>query len=415
MNDSTINKKPGLSQAVAALKHRNFRLFWIGQCVSLVGTWMQNMAQAWLVLELTKSAFWLGFVGTIQFLPMLTLSLYAGTVIDRFPKKKMLLLTQAMMAALAAILALDTWLGTVALWHILVMAAMLGIANTFDMPTRQAFMIELVGREDLMNAIVLNSSIFNAARVVGPSVAGFLIEVLGIGWCFFINAVSFVPVIAGIAMIKLKKRQVGAEAREQKNAWQEIKVGLNYVKTTKNILVPMAILAVLSIFAMNFNVIIPLYTKNVFHGGADKFGFLMAANGIGALAGSVVLAARSSGGPKFRTLTVAAFGMCIFELLLVPVKTYSLAYLLLGLIGVCLITFSTTTNSIIQVQTPHHLRGRVMSIYTLVFAGFSPIGSFFTGTVAHAWGAPATIGLSALISLGLITGIVIYYWKRFAR
>lgn len=414
MSDSTINKKPGLSQAVAALKHRNFRLFWMGQCVSLIGTWMQNMAQSWLVLELTKSAFWLGFVGTIQFLPMLTLSLYAGTIIDRFPKKTMLLLTQGMMAALALLLALDTMLGTVVLWHILIIAGLLGIANTFDMPTRQAFMIELVGREDLMNAIVLNSSIFNGARIIGPSVAGFLIDVLGIGWCFFLNAVSFVPVIAGIAMIKLKRR-APLDTREQTNAWQEIKTGLNYVISTKNILVPMAILSVISIFAMNFNVIIPLYTKTVFHGGADKFGFLMAANGIGALAGSAFLAARSSGGPKFRTLAAAAFGMCLFELLLVPVKTYGLAYILLSLIGLCLIAFSTTTNSIIQIQTPHHLRGRVMSIYTLIFAGFTPIGSFFTGTAAHAWGAPATLGLSALISLVLIISIVIYYWKRLAR
>lgn len=414
MSDSTVNKKPGLSQAVAALKHRNFRLFWMGQCVSLIGTWMQNMAQAWLVLELTKSAFWLGFVSTIQFLPMLTLSLYAGTVIDRFPKKTMLLLTQGVMAALALILAVDTMLDTVALWHILIMAGLLGIANTFDMPTRQAFMIELVGREDLMNAIVLNSSIFNAARIVGPSIAGFLIDVLGIGWCFFLNAVSFVPVIAGIAMIKLNRKQA-PEIREQTNAWQEINTGLNYVKSTKNILVPMAILSVISIFAMNFNVIIPLYTKTVFHGGADKFGFLMAANGIGALIGAAFLAARSSGGPKFRTLAAAALGMCFFELLLVPVKTYVLAYVLLILVGLCMIAFSATTNSIIQVQTPQHLRGRVMSIFTLIFAGFTPIGSFFTGTAAHAWGAPATLGLSALISLVLITGIVIYYWRRLAR
>lgn len=415
MSDSTSNKKIGLSNPLAALKHRNFRLFWLGQCFSLTGTWMQNMAQAWLVLELTDSAFWLGFVGTIQFLPMFALSLYAGTVIDRFPKKKMLLLTQLVMTVLALLLAVDLWLGTIALWHILVLAGILGIANTFDMPTRQAFMIELVGREDLMNAIVLNGTIFNGARVIGPSVAGFLINQLGMSWCFFLNALSFVPVIAGIAMIKLQEKPLVEEAREQRNVWQEIKVGLRYVKSTENILVPMAILSVLSLFAMNFNVLIPLYTKDVFHGGADKFGFLMAANGIGALIGSAILAVKSSGGPKFRTLLTGALGLCVFQLLLVPVKTYTAAYLLLGLVGISMITVATTANSMIQVNTPHHLRGRVMSIYTLIFIGFTPFGSLLSGSAANVWGAPATLGLSILTCLSLITVIWVHYRKKFAR
>lgn len=413
MNDSIFDVKAGFSQAVAALKHRNFRLFWLGQCVSLIGTWMQNMAQAWLVLELTNSAFWLGFVGTIQFLPILILSLYAGTVADRFPKKKILLTAQAVMAVLALVLALDVWLETVVLWHILIMAGMLGIANAFDMPARQSFMIELVGREDLMNAILLNSTIFNGARIIGPSVAGFLIDKLGIGWCFFLNALSFVPVIIGLTMIRLTKRP-SLKSTQLQNAWQEIKAGLNFAKSIENIMVPMAMLAVLSLFAMNFSVLIPLYTKNVFHGGADKFGLLMSANGLGALAGSILLAVKGSAGPRFRTLLTAAVGACVFELLLVPVRTYALAYLLLGLTGICLITFTTTANSLVQVHTPHQYRGRVMSIYAMIFAGFSPIGSLFTGSAAHAWGAPAALGLSVIICLSLMIGIAVHYRKKFA-
>ncbi|MHB9095918.1 MAG: MFS transporter, partial [Eubacteriales bacterium] len=342
----------------------------------------------------------------VQFLPMLLFSLYAGTLVDRFPKKKVLIFTQVAMMILAFILALDILMKTVALWHIFVIAALLGLTNTLDMPTRQAFMIELVGKNDLMNAIVLNSSIFNAARVVGPSVAGLLIAKLGIDWCFFLNAASFVPVIAGIAMIRPEEQKHLVTHREQAGVWQEIGAGLSYVRTTSGILVPMTLLAIISVFAMNFNVLVPLYAKNVFHGGAKEFGFLMSATGVGALLGSALLAVRSSGGPKFRTLAIAAATVCVFELLLVPVKAFAAAYLLLGLVGVSMITFTTTSNSLIQVQTPHHLRGRVMSIFALIFAGLTPVGSFLSGSAAHAWGAPVTLGLGALIGLVSVSLLV---------
>ena len=399
MEHSAGKKISGFTKATAALRHRNFRLFWVGQCISLTGTWMQNIAQAWLVLEITKSAFWLGVVSAVQFLPMLLFSLYAGTLVDRLSKKRVLILTQAIMMVLALVLAVDTLLKTVALWHILIIATLLGFTNTLDMPTRQAFMFELVGKEDLMNAIVLNSSIFNAARVVGPSVAGLLIAKLGMDWCFFLNAASFVPVIAGIAMIRLKSRAAPERLQEREGLWPEIMAGLSYVRATPGILIPMTLMAIISIFAMNFNVLIPLYAKNVFHGGAKDFGFLMAANGAGALLGSGLLAAKSSNGPKFRNMLIAAVGICVFELLLVPVKVYGLAYLLLGLVGVSMITFTATTNSLIQVQTPHHLRGRVMSIFALIFAGLTPVGSLLSGAAAHAWGAPLTLLLGAMISL----------------
>ena len=405
----TPEQKISLKDTFAALKHRNFRLFWVGQAISLIGTWMQNIAQAWLVLELTKSAFWLGVVNAIQFLPMLFFSLYAGTLIDRLPKRTVLLFTQSISAILALVLAVDLQLHTVALWHVLIIAALLGLSNTWDMPTRQAFMIELVGKEDLMNAIVLNSSIFNAARILGPTVAGLVIAKLGMNLCFFLNALSFVPVIAGIAMIRLANQPPSRLTTDAKPG-HEIKVGLNYVIKTPVILAPMILLAVINVFALNFNVLIPLYARSVFKIGAQGFGLLMAANGVGAVAGSLILAAQSKNKiPKYKTLVISAIGICISELLIVPVKNYPLAYLFLMLVGFSMIIFTTTANSLIQVHTPNHLRGRVMSIYTLVFMGFTPIGSFLSGDAAHFWGAPATLGLGAAISLIVIMILAIKY------
>lgn len=399
----------GLSQALAALKHRNFRLFWTGQWISLTGTWMQNVAQAWLVLEITRSAFWLGVVSAVQFTPMLVFSLYAGTLIDRFPKKELLIFTQVSMMTLAFILAADTLLHTVALWHVIILAGLLGIMNTLDMPTRQAFMIELVGKEDLTNAIVLNSAIFNAARVIGPAVAGLVIAKLGIGLCFLLNGASFIPVVGGIAMIRLTERKIMPKPTVQEGVWKEIRTGLSFVTNTPGILVPMTLLAVISVFAVNFNILVPLYAKNIFHRDAQGFGVLMSANGVGALIGSVVMASRSVHGPSTRILITAAAAMCVFELMIVPVKIYGLAFLLLSLIGVSMISFMTTVNSLIQMQTPDHLRGRVMSIYSLLFAGMSPIGSFLSGSAAHAWGAPFTFGLGAVIGLFFITVITFRY------
>ena len=394
------------SRIFASLKHRNFRLFWIGQCISLIGTWMQNIAQSWLVLDLTKSAFWLGVVSMIQFLPPLLFSLHAGAMIDRVSKKKLLIVTQVAMMTLAFFLSIDVLTHTVRLWHILIAAGLLGLANTFDMPARQAFMVELVGKDDLRNAIVLNSSIFNAARVLGPTVAGIIIAQLGNSLCFLLNAISFLPVIAGIAMIRLDSKP--CETRiSAAGVWHEIRDGLNYVRGTPVVLAAIGLLAVINVFALNFNVLIPLYAKNVFHGGARDFGFLMSANGVGALVSSLILAMRSQEQPTLRNLVVAALALSLFELLLAPIHNFALAYLLLISVGFTMIAFTTTVNSLIQFQTPDHLRGRVMSIYTLVFNGFTPFGSFLSGSSSHLWGASLTMGLGGFISLIFIIALMI--------
>ena len=258
---------------------------------------------------------------------------------------------------------------------------------------------------------VLNSSVFNAARIIGPSLAGFVIAKLGIDLCFYINAISFIPVIAGIAMIRLIKQPTFQQPSPQSTGvWPEIKEGLRYVIKTPLVLAFMALLTVLNIFAFNFNVLIPLYARSVFKIGAQGFGLLMAANGIGAVVGSIILAAHSGRKTtKTKNIMLAAAAMCVFELMIVPIKTPLLAYLLLALVGFSMIAFTASINTLIQVQVPDNLRGRVMSIYTLVFVGLSPIGSFLSGWVAHIVGAPATLGLGAIICLAFIFLLIIRY------
>lgn len=414
MNGIDGNKIPW-NQMFVSLKHRNFRLFWVGQCISLIGTWMQNIAQSWLVLELTNSPLMLGTVNVIQFAPMMLLSLFAGTLIDRYPKQKMLIITQTAMMLLALILAIDISAHTVALWHVLVMAAILGIVNTLDMPTRQAFFVELVGKQDLRNAIVLNSTIFNFARIIGPSIAGLAIAHLGMNLCFFLNAASFLPVIIGIILIRLPIPELVPEKPQYQGVIEEIIAGLKYVQKSQALLVSFLLLAVINIFTLNFNVLIPVFAKNVFTGDAGTFGVLMTANGIGAFTGSLILAARSGQKPQSRILALAAVAICIFELALVPVKSMFLALPILVIIGFFVISFSTTTNSIIQFQAPDHLRGRIMSVYTFVFMGLTPIGSFLSGWAAEHWGAPATLGLGALIGLGIVGFMIIRFPTIFKR
>lgn len=403
-------KLPEFMYAIAALKHKNFRLFWFGQCISLTGTWIQNIAQSWLVLEVTKSAFWLGVVNAVQFLPMLLFSLYAGTLIDRFSKRRVLIFTQISFMMLALILAIDVYFGKVALWHIIVLAGALGLVNTLDMPSRQSFIVELVGKKDLMNAIVLNSSVFNAARVIGPSLGGLAIAKFGIDSCFFLNAISYIPVIIGIMLITVKG-VVESSPRSSEGVLSEINTGLKYVLKTSGILIPMMLMVVVNIFAMNFNIIIPLYAKNVFNVDAGGFGFLMAANGLGAFLASIVLAVKSRKGPKIQVLITASAALCLFEISLAVLKSHLSAYVLLGAMGVASITFLTTANTLVQTKSPNHLRGRIMSIFALIFGGLTPIGSFLTGSLANGLGTPIALAVEAVICLILAIAIIIRYNK----
>ncbi len=278
-----------------SLRHRNFRLFFSGQLVSLIGTWMQNVGQAWLVLELTHSSFKLGVVSALQFLPMLFLSFITGPFIDYFSKRKIIIMTQTVLMLLAFTLSLLVWGGVVQYWHILILATLLGIVNTIDMPARQAFIIEMVGKEDLMNAIAMNSSIFNAARAVGPAIAGLLIGAAGTAVCFFVNGLSFLAVLWGLLLMKFAERP--AEPRSY-HVISDIREAISYIKNTPVVMIVILLVSVVSIFGTNFNVLVPVFSRQELHRDAAAYGFLMSSFGVGALIGAFSLAVLSKHGPK---------------------------------------------------------------------------------------------------------------------
>ncbi len=378
-----------------SLRHRNFRLFWSGQLVSLIGTWMQNVGQAWLVLELTHSSLKLGIVSALQFLPMLFLSLFTGPFIDYFDKRKIIIWTQAALMTLAFVLSALVWTGAVQYWHVLVLATLLGIVNTIDMPARQAYLIDLVGKEDLMNAIALNSSIFNAARAVGPALAGLLITAVGTAACFFVNGVSFLAVLAGLLFMNV----TCASCREKPayNVLRDVREAIGYIRATPVVLTTILLVSVVSVFGTNFNVLVPVFAKMELHRDAAAFGLLLSSFGAGALIGSVSLTILSQWGPKQNILLSGGMGLSLSLMLIGLQRSYALTALLLAMAGLSMVTFFGMANTTVQLNTEDRLRGRVMSLYTLSFGGLTPFGSLFAGSVAHWIKAPLTFALGGLI------------------
>ena len=378
-----------------SLRHRNFRLFWSGQLVSLIGTWMQTVAQAWLVLELTHSSFKLGVISALQFLPMLFLSFFTGPLIDYFDKRRTIIWTQAVLMALAFVLALLVWTGTVRYWHIVVLATLLGVVNTIDMPARQSYLIELVGKEDLMNAIALNSSIFNAARAIGPAIAGLLISKLGTAFCFFVNGLSYLAVITGLLMMRITA--ASRRAPPSYDILRDITEALKYIRDTPLVLTTISLVSVVSIFGTNFNVLVPVFVRMELHRDAAAFGFLMSSFGVGALFGAASLAFLSRWEPKPGYMLGGGLGLSLFLILIGFQKSYGLTAVLLALAGWSMVTFFGMANTTVQLNTEDRLRGRVMSLYTMSFGGLTPFGSLFAGTVAHWIQAPLTFALGGLI------------------
>jgi MFS family permease len=394
-----------------SLRHRNFRLFFSGQLVSLIGTWMQNVGQAWLVLELTHSSFKLGVVSALQFAPMLFLSFFAGPFIDYFSKRKIIIFTQTALMLLAFILAVLDFTGVVQYWHILILATLLGIVNTIDMPARQSFIVEMVGKEDLMNAIAMNSSIFNAARAVGPAIAGLLIGAAGTALCFFVNGLSFLAVLWGLLLMKFESVPAGKPRTYHVVA--DIKEAMRYIKETPVVMITILLVAVVSIFGTNFNVLVPVFARQELHRDATAFGFLMSSFGIGALIGAVSLAIMSRLGPKPSILLGGGMALSLTLITIGLQKTFGITALLLALSGWCMVTFFGMANTTVQLNTEDRLRGRVMSIYTFTFGGLTPFGSLFAGTAAHWIKAPLTFALGGLIC-GTVFFIVIMRQKKIA-
>jgi MFS family permease len=399
----------GLRRTFIALRHRNFRLFWFGQLISLIGTWMQSIGQAWLVLELTHSAWLLGVVGALQFLPVMLLSLFGGVLADRFPKRKVLLITQSFAMLQATILWFLVATGQVQIWEVLVLASLLGLTNSIDMPTRQAFVVEMVGREDLPNAIALNSSLFNMARVVGPGLGGLIIALFGVAPLFLLNSISFIAVIIGLALIKMNdlyaqaKRLTSKGEAPKQSTIQSLREGLAYVVHTPSVLLVIAVIGIISLFGINFNVILPLFATDVLHSGALGFGFLSASFGLGSLFSALWLA-WGNRRPSVQNLLIAALAFSILEIFFALSHLYVLSLVLIAAVGFAMIAFSATSNTALQTVTPDHLRGRVMSVYMVVFAGSVPLGNLFTGGLAHLYGAPISLLIGA--GLSLIAAIV---------
>jgi MFS family permease len=394
-----------------SLRHRNFRLFFSGQLVSLIGTWMQNVGQAWLVLELTHSSFKLGIVSALQFAPMLFFSFLAGALIDYFSKRKIIIATQFSLMVLAFTLAILDWTGTVRYWHVVILATLLGVVNTIDMPARQSFIIEMVGKEDLMNAIALNSSIFNAARAIGPAIAGIVITAAGTGACFFVNGLSFLAVLWSLVLMKMEMSAL--KDRKSYHVTEDIKEVLSYIRETPVLLITIILVAVVSIFASNFNVLVPVFARQELHKDAAGFGFLMSAFGSGALLGAISLALMSRLGPKPAFLLGGGAGLSLTLIIIGIQKAYIVTVLLLALAGWCMVTFFGMANTTVQLNTEDRMRGRVMSVYTFTFGGLTPFGSLFAGTVAHWINAPLTFALGGTIS-GMVFFIAIMNREKIA-
>lgn len=395
---------------LGALRHRDFRLFWIGQLISQIGTWMQSVAQAWLVLELTHSPLHLGIVSALQFTPVLLLSPVGGVLSDRFAKRKVLLISQTAMQLQAFVLAALVWSGRVEYWHVAVLAALYGLSRAIDIPARQSYITDLVGRSDLPNAVALNSVVMNGARIVGPAVAGLLIAAFGVALAFLLNGVSFVAVLVALVAIRTEGRpDIG-----RLGIREGVLSALNYAAGTPPVAFTLGLMVVVSLLVLNFNVIVPLVARNVLNQDAHGFGLLMSSLGAGAVAGAFGVALFRRGQPPLSFLVASGALLCAGLAALAAVSHFAVAALVLALLGCCQILFTTGCNTTLQLIAPNELRGRVMGLYTVTFAGMTPFGALLIGWVAEhqgirmacaAGGVIGLLGVAVLVLIGYRGGI----------
>ena len=378
-----------------ALRHRNFQLFFSGQLISLIGTWMQSVAQSWLVYRLTGSALLLGSVGFASQVPVFVFAPLGGIAADRFNRRQIVIATQTAAMLLAAILAALALFHKVQVWHVFVLASLLGIVNAFDIPGRQSFLVDMVGKEDLMNAIALNSSMFNGARVIGPAIAGILVARIGEGWCFFANAVSYIAVIIGLLLMRVISPVRAAMASPLEHMME----GFRFVNQTAPIRALLLLLGLVSLVGMPYVVLMPIFADQILHGGARGLGILMGATGVGALLGALTLAFREGvkGLGRWVAWCCAGFGasLVIFALS----RTFWVSVILLLPVGYCMMLQMACSNTLIQVMVPDALRGRVMAVYSMMFMGMAPIGALFGGALAERLGAPRTVAIGGLASV----------------
>ena len=393
---------PGAGRGpLGVFRHRNYALFFSGQIISLTGTWLQQVALGWLVLTLTNSALLLGVVSSISALPVLIFSLPAGLVADRFDKRNLLVTTQSSAMMLAFLLAILTYAHVVTVYYIILIGFLLGVVNAFDAPTRQAFVVEMVGREDLTTAIALNSAMFNGARIVGPAVAGAVVAVVGTAGAFLLNGISFIAVIIGLVLMRITATAQVA----QTSALQGLSEGLRFVRGNSLVTALLLLTAIVSIFSMPYAVLMPIFARDVLKIGAAGLGYLMAATGVGALIGAVLLSMLGDFPRKGRLLISGNLTFCAMLILFSLSRSVPLSLLFLVGAGWGMMTNMALTNTLIQTSVPDELRGRVMSVYTLMFMGMAPIGSLLAGSLAHVMSAPGAVRIGAVVCA--LTAIVL--------
>jgi MFS family permease len=380
-------------------KHRNYRLFFSGQIVSVSGTWMQDTALPWLVLGLTHSPVYVGLLVFARYAPFMFFSLHSGVLADRFDNRRVVIVTQATSMLVAAGLAVLAFSGVDDLWPYFVLAFLGGAALVFDAPNRHALTFQLVGRDELPNAVALNSTLFNAGRVVGPAVGGILIAVVGVGWCFAINAASFLAVLAGLLLMRASELFALERGPRGAKTGAAIREGLAYAWRTPGVLLVLAITTVVATTGFNFRVLLPVLASKTLHADAAVFGALFACFGVGALAGALAAAAMSRA--SWKALILGSAGFSGAMLLLAPVRSEALAAVLLLVIGFCFSTWTANSQSILQLAAPDRLRGRVLSLYLFAFAGLSPIGGLLAGWLADVGGTELAFGVAGAAGLAV--------------
>ena len=397
-------------QTFAALQHRNYNLWFRGQLVSLMGTWMQQTAQGYLIYELTRSPVYLGYVGFAAGVPAWLFTLYGGVIADRISKRKLLLATQTTMMILAFALAALVFSGLVQPWHIVVLAFLLGIANAFDAPARLAIVSEMVSRDDLTNAIALNATMFNTASAIGPAVAGVTYALVGPAWCFTLNGLSFIAVIVALLMIQLPPR---AAAPRRASAWADLKEGLRHIIRTPAIRTLIALVGVTSLFGVSSATLFPAWAVDVLGGDATTTGLLQSARGIGALIGALLIASLGRFNFKGKLLTLGSLTFPLLLIVFALIRWLPLSLLILVPSGMAIILIMNLANALVQTLAPDALRGRVMSVYSLTFFGLLPMGALWAGAVAEMAGEPAAVILGAAIMLGF--AVVLWLFAPWLR
>jgi MFS family permease len=386
-------------------KHRNYRLYFTGQVVSVSGTWMQNVAMYWFVLTLTHDPIAIGILSFCRFGPFTLFGLFSGVIADRFDNRRTVIVTQSVQMGLSAVLAIDAVTGHATAWHVYAIAALSGTALVLDAPARQSLTFQMVGRDELPNAIALNSSLFNIARIAGPALGGVVIAVVGVGWCFAANAVSFLAVLTCLLLMR-PSEFFPLNLRERPTFWRGTREGLAYARNSRSVLVILGMMVVFASLCFNFNILLPVLAKQTLDAGPRTFGVLSAAFGAGALVGALSAAALARA--RWRTMLIGAMGFALCELAIAPVRSVQLDVVLLFACGIFFTSYTANANARLQLDTPDHLRGRVLALYYYAWNGLAPLGGLVVGWLSATGGTELAFSVAGASGLTMaITGALV--------